>query len=151
MKRIVFLTVTLLAVFAFNASAETDEEMIRKAALDYVEGWYTGDAERMERCLHLDLAKRIVRHDAEQSRDKLDHLSAMTLVQYTRAGYGKKIPKEMQQKDVYILDIYDGKVASVKAVMSGWIDYLHVAKVDGDWKIVNVLWELKPENRYSGQ
>ncbi len=27
-------------------------------ALDYIEGWYAGDAERMERSLHDDLVKR---------------------------------------------------------------------------------------------
>jgi hypothetical protein len=27
--------------------------------------------------------------------------------------------------------------------MSGWIDYMHMAKWNGQWKIVNVLWELK--------
>jgi hypothetical protein len=28
-------------------------------------------------------------------------------------------------------------------VMADWIDYIHIAKVDGRWVIVNVLWELK--------
>ena len=34
-----------------------------------------------------------------------------------------------------------------KAVMSGWIDYMHLAKWNGEWKIVNVLWELKPQKK----
>jgi hypothetical protein len=29
--------------------------------------------------------------------------------------------------------------------MSGWIDYMHMAKWNGRWVIVNVLWELKPQ------
>ncbi len=29
--------------------------------------------------------------------------------------------------------------------MSDWIDYLHLARWNGEWKIVNVLWELKPK------
>jgi hypothetical protein len=28
---------------------------------------------------------------------------------------------------------------------ANWIDYLHLAKWDGEWKIINVLWELKPK------
>jgi hypothetical protein len=32
----------------------------------------------------------------------------------------------------------------VKAEMADWIDYMHMAKVDGRWVIVNVLWETKP-------
>jgi hypothetical protein len=31
----------------------------------------------------------------------------------------------------------------VKIVANDWIDYLQVAKVDGRWMIVNVLWEMK--------
>ena len=30
--------------------------------------------------------------------------------------------------------------------MADWVDYLQLAKVDGRWVIVNVLWERKPEN-----
>lgn len=33
--------------------------------------------------------------------------------------------------------------ASVRVEMSGWIDYMHLAKFGDDWKIVNVLWERK--------
>jgi hypothetical protein len=29
--------------------------------------------------------------------------------------------------------------------MSGWVDYMHIGKVDGRWVIINVLWETKPE------
>jgi hypothetical protein len=47
---------------------------------------------------------------------------------------------------VTILDVYEN-AASVKIVASDWIDYLHVARWNGSWRIVNVLWELKPQNK----
>jgi len=53
-------------------------------------------------------------------------------------------PKDKQQKDVTILDRYEN-AATVEIVASDWIDYLHIAKLDGRWQIVNVLWERKPE------
>jgi hypothetical protein len=31
--------------------------------------------------------------------------------------------------------------------MADWIDYIQMAKVDGRWVIVNVLWERKPEGK----
>ena len=40
-------------------------------------------------------------------------------------------------------DVFEN-AASVKVVASDWIDYLHMAKWNGRWVIVNVLWELKP-------
>jgi hypothetical protein len=73
-------------------------------------------------------------------------MSALTLVQGTRRGGGKNTPKEKQQKDVTILDVFEN-AASVKVVASDWIDYLHMAKSNGKWVIVNVLWELKPKKQ----
>jgi hypothetical protein len=113
------------------------------AALDYIEGWYEGNAERMERSLHPDLAKRIVRTNAQTGASRLDQMSAMSLVQGVRKGYGTKTPKEKQLKDVTILDVFEN-AASVKVVASDWVDYLHVAKSNGRWVIVNVLWEMNP-------
>jgi Putative lumazine-binding len=124
-------------------ASQTENEAIKQTALDYIEGWYEGNAERMERALHPELAKRIVRTDPKSGRSNLGQMSAMSLVQGTRRGGGKETPKEKQQKDVTILDVFENS-ASVKVVASEWIDYLHVAKWNGRWVIVNVLWELKP-------
>jgi putative lumazine-binding protein len=130
---------------AQTPGADAEKAAIKQTALDYVEGWYEGNAERMERALHPDLAKRIVRTSPE-GRSRLDQMSAMGLVQGARRGGGKDTPKEKQQKDVVILDIF-GNTASVKCVMSDWIDYMHLAKSNGRWVIVNVLWELKPSTK----
>ena len=135
-----------LAQNSANRPSEADAAAIKQTALDYIEGWYEGNAERMERALHPELAKRIVRTDPKSGRSNLGQMSAMSLVQGTRSGGGKSTPKEKQQKDVTILDVFEG-AACVKVVASNWIDYLHMAKWNGRWVIVNVLWELKPESR----
>lgn len=142
MKRILPL-IALLLIPAAHVSAQTasDSAAIRTTALDYVEGWYTGDAARMERALHPELAKRIVQPD-DRGRSRIGQQSAMTLINSTRAGGGKDTPPAQQIKNVRILDIF-GNAASVRTEMSGWIDYMHLAKWNGQWKIVNVLWELK--------
>jgi len=121
-----------------------DDEAITKTALDYIEGWYTGDAARMEHALHPELAKRMISTDSNTGRSQFNHMGAMTLVQRTREGIGKKIPPDRQLKDVTILDRFNN-AAVVKIVASDWVDYLEVAKFNGDWKIINVLWELKPK------
>ena len=143
------ITFVLLALaLALPAGAvqqqANEEAAIRATALDYVEGWYTADAARMERALHPELAKRIVNTNPQNKRSSLGQQSAMTLVQNTRNGGGKDTPPEQMQKDVVILDIFQN-AASVRATMSGWIDYMHMAKWNGRWVIVNVLWELKPQ------
>jgi len=145
------LTLPLALLLAAASAAPTapprpvpdESAAIRKAALDYIEGWYAGDAERMERSLHPELAKRVVETDARTHESRLEPMGALALVQATRQGWGKGTPPEKQQKDVTILDVYRG-AASVKIVATDWIDYLHLAKWNGEWKIVNVLWEWKP-------
>jgi hypothetical protein len=141
-----FLPLLLASATGLGAQSAADSAAIRATALDYVEGWYTADAARMERALHPELAKRIVNVNPQNGANSLGQQSAMTLVQGTRNGGGKNTPPEQMQKDVHILDIYQN-VASVKATMSGWIDYMHMAKWRGRWVIVNVLWELKPPAR----
>jgi hypothetical protein len=125
--------------------SSADSAAIKATALDYIEGWYEGNGERMERAVHPDLAKRIVyQAGAPNQPSRLGHQSAMTLVRGTRAGGGRRTPVERQQKDVTILDIYEN-AAVVKIVADSWIDYLQVARFDGRWQIINVLWELKPQ------
>ena len=146
-RPVTFILLALaLPVGAANHQATDESAAIRATALDYVEGWYTADAARMERALHPELAKRIVNTNPQNRRHSLGQQSAMTLVQNTRNGGGKDTPPEQMQKDVVILDVFQN-AASVRATMSGWVDYMHMAKWNGRWVIVNVLWELKPAGK----
>jgi hypothetical protein len=133
----------LMPLAASSGQTQSDSAAIRQTALDYIQGWYTGDAARMERALHPELAKRIVRSDT-LGNYRLDQMSAMSLVQGTRNGYGKSTPQADRHDDVRILDIYRN-AASARINASEWIDYLQLAKWRGRWVIVNVLWELKPK------
>ena len=121
----IVLAFCVLGVQAQTKISDEDKAAITSTALDYIEGWYEGSAERMERALHPDLAKRIVRTN-DKGQSGLGQMSALGLVQGVKRGGGKDTPKERQQKDVTILDVYEN-AASVKIVASDWIDYLHVA------------------------
>jgi hypothetical protein len=67
-------------------------------------------------------------------------------VMQTRQGRGSDIPAARQRKDVTLLDIFEGP-ASERVDASTWIDSMHIARADGRWQIVNVLWALRPEPR----
>lgn len=132
------------AAAAQASPTASDSAAIRQTALDYIEGYYQGDAARMEGALHPELAKRIVR-TGPNGRSQLGQMSAMTLAQGTRAGSGREIPAAERRADVRILDIYRN-AASARIDAAGWVDYLHLARWNGRWVIVNVLWELHPES-----
>src|SRR5918993_3712857 len=118
MRNLCLLSVSLLLTLASTARAQTtapnaDAAAIRQTALDYIEGWYEGNAERMERALHPELAKRIVNTDPRNGRNNLGQMGALTLINSTRRGGGKETPVEQRRKDVRILDIF-GNAASVR-------------------------------------
>jgi len=135
------------AVVFFPALARSqsaaDSAGIRAAALDYIDGWYAADGVRMERALHPELAKRNVFSDSG-GRSRLIQMSAMTLVQNTRSEGGSAIPIGQRTDSVRILDIYGG-AASARVRAATWVDYLHLAKFNGRWRIINVLWENDPK------
>ncbi len=103
----------------------------------------------MERALHPDLAKRIVRVSPDNKFNRLDQnerIEPCALHQTWRREINAERKTIKRLKDVTILDGFEN-VASVKIVASDWIDYLHIAKFNGRWVIVNVLWKLKPKDR----
>ena len=139
------IALVMFAAISGPASAQSsaDTAGIRAAALDYIDGWYQADGARMERALHPELAKRNVTTDPATGRSRLIQMSAMTLVQSTRRGGGSNIPAPERRNEVRILDIFGG-AASVRVTAATWVDYMHLAKVNGRWVIMNVLWENNP-------
>lgn len=132
-----FVLIIMFAGFTFAADGqdiEKEKVAVKQAALDYLEGWFEGNAERMDRALHEELGKR------NFSNGKLTHLTKKQMVEYTQKGGGKRVPVEKRGINVTILDIYRN-AASVKTECLLFVDYLHLIKVEDQWKIINVLWE----------
>ncbi len=130
-------------VLAAEPVATADAAGIRRASLDYIEGWYTQDAARMERALHPQMVKRRVLLDAASGKSSLDHGDAQRLIQATRPA-PREAPRPLgnRRRDVSILDV-QGNAATVKVDADDWVDYLHLVRWNGEWKILNVLWELR--------
>lgn len=137
-----WISLTVIPASELTAQSEEDSVAIRAAALDYIEGWFAGDTGRMARALHPELVKRIVVTDDETGRDFIDGMGASKLVEGTRRGYGTQVPAEDRSTEVSILDV-TGQAASVKVDAGLWVDYMHLVRTNGEWKILNVLWERR--------
>jgi hypothetical protein len=136
---------TLLLVAAagpIRAQTAADSAGIRTAALDYAEGWFEGNADRMARAVSPELVKRIVVRDTVSGKDMIQGMGSTVLVNSTRRGFGKSTPADKQEKEVRIYDVFRGS-AVARVTMTDWIDYLQLARIDGRWVIVNVLWERR--------
>jgi len=146
-KIIVLLVVLVVLIFSIFVLGDIENEKaaIKNATLDYLEGWYDGDAVRIERALHPEFfTKRGILIHPNTGEIATPHLNAETMIGYVKQGGGKGFPREKLKNEVIILDIYKN-TASVKAISAQFVDYLHLAKFGGKWMIVNVLWELKTE------
>jgi hypothetical protein len=126
-------------VYAFNVK-DKDRKAVEKAALDYIEGWYEGNVERMEGCIHNDLQKREIRTLSQTGRSQFGLHTASTLIEGTRLGHGKKIPVDERHIRITVFEIYKN-IATVKATSKLSTEYLHIVKYNGDWRVLNVLWE----------
>lgn len=116
-----------------------DKDAILRAALDYCEGWYEGDPVKMARALHPDLAKRRIKRDVDIGGAYLYHLTQEDMLEGSRQGAGQGLPPDKQVYHITVLDTYED-IASVRAENPKFIDYLHLAKIDAAWLIVNVLY-----------
>ncbi|MEP6774946.1 MAG: nuclear transport factor 2 family protein [Chloroflexota bacterium] len=122
--------------------APEDLDAITRVSNDYFEAWYTGDVGRMKRSLHSDLAKRSLRRDPDTGAGKLGNTSAQRMEELTRQGEGTSTPVNERSQVVTILDTFEN-IATVKVVSYEYVEYLHVAKFDTGWLIVNTLWALR--------
>ena len=68
----------------------------------------------------------------------------LELVQSTRRGVGK-IPPAERRDSVTILDIF-GNAAIARVDPTTWVDFLELIKWNGQWVIVNVVWENRPRS-----
>lgn len=132
-------------LFAQNAA---DTAAIKQAALDYIESQHKPNPAQMERALHPRLVKRTFWKDKPTGKDFLyEYFAENMIILAERYNVkGDKFPTN-PRKDVVFLDVAD-RTASVKLVADEWIDYMHLVKINGQWKIVNVLWQFNDSSRH---
>jgi hypothetical protein len=145
----------LFAVFAFAAplaaqgapqptNPAADREAVRRAALDYVEGFYEGDSAKFLRGVRRDFHK----YGFWWARDSSRYLGegmpldeALTYIRRVKQNNRQAPPTAIKQID--LLDVLD-QTANVKLTAFWGIDYLLLGKYDGKWMISHVLWQSPP-------
>lgn len=115
-----------------------EKEAVTATAMNYVEGWYEGNAERMDKALHPELSKRGIQPFQPTGGVLLTFATKSNMVDYTKAGFGK-LPAGERKISVEILEIH-GPMAAVKVTSAKFVDFLQMAKIDGAWSIVHALW-----------
>ncbi len=120
-----------------------DSSEIMRVALGYLIALQKLKPELMNEVMHKQLAKRTIGFDFGEKKETLKETTYEQMLSFAESWNksGNKFPVNPHNQ-VTILDIYQ-KAASVKLVSDNWYEYLHLAKINGHWKIVNLLWLYK--------
>ena len=132
----------LLGPLAVSAQSAEDRAGVERAAMDYLEGFYEGSTEKLRRGVHPDVLKfGFYMQDGEYHRAPMSFDEMLAFA--TGVKENSRFPDENAPKRVELLDVLDQ--TAVAKVYAWWgSDYLNMAKYDGEWKIVQVLWQSPP-------
>ena len=119
-----------------QTAAPSPDAAVRAVVADYIEAYYTGDAARMEKSLHPRYLKHTI--SGPESKPRMTEHTGLEMVEEPRTAGPASLPASERREDITVLDI-TGDVASAKLVTSHWVDYLTLAKWNGEWKIVSVV------------
>jgi hypothetical protein len=114
-------------------SSHDETDAIRQTVLDYFQGWFDANPERMDRALHPDLVKR-------RAGDELGITTKPRMVELTEAGEGRADAAD-GRIDITIDDVY-GDMASATVDTATYHEYLHLARTSDGWRIANALWRF---------
>ncbi len=142
---------SMLAMAAHGQATSKDQEnrkAVERACLDYVDAMYQIRPELIKRSVHSQLTKFGYWYDKSHQKSRGLNMTYAQLVklagQWNKDGrFGKNA-----RRKVVVFDVLD-KTASAKLVAEWGIDYLHLVKEDGKWKIRQVLWQSHPVGKKS--
>ncbi|RXK62159.1 hypothetical protein ESA94_03860 [Lacibacter luteus] len=136
------LLLFILSVNIISAQTKQDSLEIRQAALAYIESQHKPNPGLMDSALHSRMVKRTFWKDKATGKDYVRETTteSMILLAESYNKKGDKFPAS-PKKEVILLDVSE-RTASVKLIADEWIDYMHIVKLNGAWKIINVLWQF---------
>lgn len=152
MKKFSILVLSALFLISLQSISQTKEDSlaIEKACRNYVEGWAEGNTDRVASAVSPELVKRTVM--TGQTGDSFTiNMSSSQLVMASAANKGgvrmkDLTPGEDFKLDVSIFDITgDFALAKTFNAKYGFFDYCQLARFNGEWKIINVLWGMLPQ------
>ena len=147
MKKVASVLAVFFLAGAMGVAAQTEDDRaeVERAVLDYVEGVYEVKPELIERSVHPDLKKFGFARRSPEDDWRVIPMTYERLVSLAENYYKEEggAPADAPKK-VEILDVLN-QTASAKLTASWGVDYFHLAKYEGKWKIVHVLWQSLDE------
>jgi Putative lumazine-binding len=126
------------------AVTPAEREAVRRAVLDYVEGFYEGDSVKLARSVRPEIFKYGFWKARDSTRYAGEQMKFPEFFDYARrVKQNNRQAPPPAPKGVELYDVQD-QTASAKLTASWGTDYLLLGKYDGRWMISSVLWQGPP-------
>jgi hypothetical protein len=150
--KIILLTLFVCYTSALAFAQQNDDHaLVYEAVENYVDALYKVEPNRIKRSVHPNLTKKGFWR--KSIADPFGPEQSMTYQQlYDLAGKWNakgNLPADAPKK-IEILDVQD-QTAAAKLTAQWGTDYFHLAKYDGTWMIINVLWQSPAQGSLSGE
>ncbi len=136
MKKITILLTILISQF-ISAQTKNDSIRVKETVTKYIESFYLVQPEKGQESVHRLSAWQTIQKFCDGS-EFLKGMSYEEMVNLGKVFNLKGKYNTSSKRDIVVLYMMD-KTASVKLIAEGWVDYVHVGKVNGEWKIINIL------------
>lgn len=142
MKKVILLILATGLVYHLHGQQTTEEEKVKAACMDYIEGFYEGDESKLKRSLSPDLLKfGYMKRRGEEVYASAGQMTFEEALSYARGVKEKqRFPKADAPREVVIYDVSD-QIAAAKVTAWWGFDYILLAKKEGKWMIEQVLWQ----------
>jgi hypothetical protein len=142
MKSFLFTITLAMLAYGASASAQTapqsnDSSAVQATVRNYIEGYYRGDAVRMQASLDPHYLKHMI-HGTIPIRER----TGSQMVEEVRSHGPADFPEAQKTEQISVLDI-SGNIASAKLVTPHWVDYMTLSKSGGNWKILSVVQQIE--------
>ena len=141
MKKILGALLLISLPLSVSGQSASDSEAVRQAAANYVIAIYESKPELIEKSVHPQLTK----YGFMRQQDGTYKQGQMTYTQLLEVAktWNKEKKRDTTIKDIQVLDVLD-QTATAKIRAQWGIDYMQLAKFDGTWKIINIVWQTHP-------
>jgi hypothetical protein len=138
----VFLLLFVIGI-GFNVNAQkSDKELITKTCMNYIEGFYEGNIDKLKLAIKPNLQKFGFWKSSKTNK----YGKPIPLTFEGALKFAENVKKKQNfaekgaPKKVEILDVLD-KIAVVKVTAYWGTDYMHLSKQNNKWMIEQVIWQ----------
>lgn len=138
-RRFFLLASLVFSGFVAPAQEADEKQKVERAILNYVEAFYEADTAKAYESIARDLAKRGY-YTPKEGGMREAKMSFEQLVQLAKRWKSSQTITPETPKKITVFEILD-KIATAKVEAKWGIDYFHLARLDGKWTIINVIWQ----------